>query len=195
MFIAIYNSLTKSKKSFTVMPTMSNPQMRILTDEVWHLNVFKVSWTSFNSLELHNSGQYCENGRVSGPESEKKRENWYYHRPNRRSGLNGLLAWQLSHSTGRITKLIVHCTPLLDTRNPARIYGVWGPDQTGANKNLNYLNKNVTTKLHETPLVLFDALLYCMCHFTLQVLDHVMVGIEGIAKERGHHLIRERCAD
>jgi len=26
----------------------------------------------------------------------------------------------------------------------------------------------------------------------VQVLDHVMVGIEGIAKERGHHLIRER---
>jgi len=26
-----------------------------------------------------------------------------------------------------------------------------------------------------------------------QVLDHVMVGIEGITKERGHHLIRERC--
>jgi len=25
-----------------------------------------------------------------------------------------------------------------------------------------------------------------------QVLDHVMVGIEGITKERGHHLIRER---
>jgi len=28
----------------------------------------------------------------------------------------------------------------------------------------------------------------------MQVLDHVMVGIEGITKERGHHLIRERCA-
>jgi len=26
-----------------------------------------------------------------------------------------------------------------------------------------------------------------------QVLDHVMVGIEGITNERGHHLIRERC--
>ena len=28
--------------------------------------------------------------------------------------------------------------------------------------------------------------------FGAQVLDHVMVGIEGITKERGHHLIRER---
>ena len=30
-------------------------------------------------------------------------------------------------------------------------------------------------------------------HVVSQVLDHVMVGIEGITKERGHHLIRERC--
>jgi len=32
----------------------------------------------------------------------------------------------------------------------------------------------------------------CTVLFGWQVLDHVMVGIEGVAKERGHHLIRER---
>jgi len=36
-------------------------------------------------------------------------------------------------------------------------------------------------------------MLFVVHHFT-QVLDHVMVGIEGITKELGHHLIRERCA-
>jgi len=45
--------------------------------------------------------------------------------------------------------------------------------------------------------ILFAAAMFCsckLCHYT-QVLDHVMVGIEGITKERGHHLIRERCAN
>jgi len=38
-------TLRKSKKSATMMPTLSDLQMRILTDEVWHSNVFECERT------------------------------------------------------------------------------------------------------------------------------------------------------
>ena len=51
--ITIYESLTQSNKSATIMLTLSGLQMKILNDEVWHSNfsnfivleLFEISWT------------------------------------------------------------------------------------------------------------------------------------------------------
>ena len=44
--IAVNDSLTQSKKSATMLPTFSGLQMRILSDEVWHMNVFELLRTT-----------------------------------------------------------------------------------------------------------------------------------------------------